>query len=316
MLPREWIEQAAMRIEPYVRVTPLTYDEKRNFYYKWENCQVTGSFKARGALNKIIALDKWEQQKGLVTASAGNHGQGVALAGMFVRTPVMVFASEHAVTAKLDAIRGLGARVRLVVGGYAEAEEAAIKYAAENDLVWVSPYNDGQVIAGQGTIGLEVIKQIPLTHEMTIVVPVGGGGLASGIGAALTGLSDRPRLIAVQSDASRFMHDLYQRGSQEGVVELPSLADGLSGAVEQGSMTIPLVRQFVDDFVLVTEAEIAHAIAFAWKEYEQQIEGSAAAAIAAILNGRVEPPAVAIVSGGNIQPEIHAEIVARYEGDI
>ena len=312
MIPRDWIEQAAVRIAPHVRVTPVTYDERRNIYFKWENCQVTGSFKVRGAFNKILSLRPWERSKGLVTASAGNHGQGVALAGMFAHTQVAVFVSEHAVPAKVDAMRALAAQIRMVVGGYADAEKAAIKFAGENYAIWVSPYNDPQVVAGQGTIGLELASQIPLSREMTVVVPVGGGGLISGIGSALADLPVRPKLVAVQSRASRFMHELYRRGSQEGVVDLPSLADGLSGAVEDKSVTIQFVRELVDDVLLVTEEEIAQAIAFAWREYEQQIEGSAAVALAAVLNGTIKRPAVVIMTGGNIQASVHADLVARY----
>jgi threonine dehydratase len=313
MIPYEWIEQAGQRIGSYIKETPITYDQTRNLYLKWENHQVTGSFKARGALNKILSLQDWELERGLVTASAGNHGQGVALAAGLKHARVIVFASEHALANKLDAMRQLGAEIHLVPGGYGEAEQAGIGYAKETGATWISPYNDGMVIAGQGTIALEVMRNLPNPSSVTWVVPAGGGGLISGIGCVLQTLDSMPILIAVQSEASPFLYEIYHHGSQNGVVELPSLADGLSGPVEEGSVTVPIVKHLVTDFILVSEADIRDAIKFAWMSYHERIEGSAAASLAALISGRVKDrPAVAILTGGNIPVEQHAKIV---EGD-
>lgn len=317
MIPYSWLEQAADRIAPHIQKTPLIYDAEQQIYLKLENQQVTGSFKARGAINKVLTLQDWERQNGLITASAGNHGQGVALAGKLVGAEVIIFASEHAVQPKVEAMRALGAEVRLVSGGYGEAEEAGLAYAASSGSTWISPYNDGQVIAGQGTVGLEVLEQLAGLPDSAWVVPVGGGGLISGIGAAIKTdtieKSSGRKLIAAQSEASAFMHAIFTRGTQDEAVDLPSLADGLAGPVEANSITIPMVRRFVDEFILVSEEEIGEAIAYAWKQYEQKIEGSAAAALAAVLSGKVATrPAIVIISGGNIQAEVHAEIIARY----
>jgi threonine dehydratase len=290
----------------------LTNDAELNLFLKWENRQVTGSFKARGALNKILSLEPWECQAGLVTASAGNHGQGVALAGKLVNAAVLVFASEHAVPAKVEAMRTLGAQVRFVDGGYETAEATAIQYAAVHKQTWVSAYNDGQVIAGQGSIGLEIATEIPPDASQTWVVPVGGGGMLAGIGAALERFPSRPRLVGVNAEASAFMHALYHTGTQYGVPDEPTLADGLSGAVEAGSLTIPLVKKYADDILTVSEEEIGNAIAFCWRRYGERIEGSAAVTLAVILSGKVKTPAVVVISGGNIQPEVHAEICQRY----
>lgn len=312
MIPAPWFEQARQRIQPYIRQTPLTYDAAQELYFKWENQQVTGSFKVRGALNKTLSLEEWERQRGLVTASAGNHGQGLALAGQITRSPVIVFASEHAVAEKIFAIRNLGADVRLVPGGYGQAEQAGLAYAKQVNVTWVSPYNDGQVIAGQGTLAAEIAAQMPLADQVTWVVPAGGGGLISGIGAYWHLQLSRPRLVAVQSEASPFLHDLYHTGSQQNTVELPSLADGLAGPVENGSVTIPLVHRLVDEFVLVSEAQIRQAIAFAWRQYQQRIEASAAVALAAVLYGQVpQRPALILITGGNIQPELHTQILSE-----
>ena len=327
MIPSEWIDQADERIAPHIVRTPLTYDAARNLFVKWENRQKTGSFKARGALNKILALENWEREAGIVTASAGNHGQGVALAGQLTGARVTCFVSEHAVPVKVDAIRALGAEIVVMAGGYPEAEAAGRKFAFENQKTWVSPYNDGQVIAGQGTIALEVVDQIANLIEgsqidtlrfsdLTYLVPVSGGGLIAGIGAALTRLTPRPRLVGVQPETAPFMHGLFYRGSQDGIPDLPSLADGLTGAVEADSVTIPMVKQLVDEIILVSEEDIARAVAFAYHEYGETIEPSGAVTIAAALRGLAgSGPQVAIVSGGNIQPEVHARIVADYTGE-
>jgi len=322
MIPSDWLDLAARRLHGQIQHTPLTYDPELNIYLKWENRQKTGSFKIRGALNKVLSLESWELQRGLVTASAGNHGQGVAYAASLVGAPVVVFASEHAVPAKVEAMRALGADVRLVPGGYEAAEQAGIAFAAENERVWISPYNDGQVIAGQATVGLEVLEQLRPQVPAVIAAPVGGGGLAVGIGAAVERVSPRPYVIGVQSVASPFFYALFTHGTQHGVVELDSLADGLAGAVESGSITVPLARRLLHEILLVTEEEVSRAVAYAWRRYAEKIEGAAAVTLAAALNGSLrdrcpkeECPLVVIISGGNIQPEVHAQIVERYSNN-
>lgn len=315
MIPLEWIQDAAERISPYIKETPLTYDPENDLFLKWENHQVTGSFKARGAFNKVLVLEEWERAAGLLAVSAGNHGQGVALAGKTFGAPVTIFAAEEAVPAKITAMRTLGSKIILVPGGYSQAEKAALAYALESDATWISPYNDGQIIAGQGTIGLELIHQLAAHpkfqfHDSTWVVPASGGGLLSGIGAVLASLPERPKLIGVQAQNSAFTHALYHHGSQENIEEFSTLADGLSGAVEPNSITIPLIQKYADDFLLVSEREIREAITFAWNYYGEVIEGSAATVLAVALNGKISTPAVLIISGGNIQPKTHAQIIS------
>ena len=309
MFPLEWIQQAATRIAPYIQHTPLTRDHDLDLALKWDNHQVTGSFKARGALNKVLSMNAWEYDHGLVAASAGNHGQGVALAGKIVGARVTIFASEHAVPTKIRAMQALGAQVNLVSGGYGEAEQAGIAYALANQAAWISPYNDGQVISGQGTLALEVLSDLLDPRDYQWLVPVGGGGLISGIGTVLAALAPSHQLIGVQSEASAFMHGLFERGTQQGVLDLPSLADGLSGPVESGAVTIPLVREYVHQIILVSEVEIAAAIAQAWQRYHERIEGSAAVCLAAVFSGKIDiRPTVVVISGGNIQKELHQQL--------
>jgi threonine dehydratase len=315
MFPFQWIIEAKSRISTQVKITPITYDEAYDLYLKWENHQVTGSFKMRGAFNKILGLEKWEQEAGLLTASAGNHGQGIAFAGKFVGAPVKVFASENASQVKIDAIRSFGADVILVPGGYGEAEKEALDLASKTDLTWISPYNDGQIIAGQGTIALEIIDQLATYPKFQIedsvwLVPTSGGGLLAGVSAVIKTLSPKSKVVGVQTNTNPFMSAIFHKGTQKGEVELPTIADGLAGPVEENSITIPIVRNYVDDIILVTEAEIANAVAFAWYRYGERVEGAAAVSLAAILTKKIyNGPIVAILTGGNIQREVFDDII-------
>jgi threonine dehydratase len=313
MIPYEWLLSARERIKEIIIPTPITYDADRNIYLKWENRQVTGSYKIRGAANKIFTLSKWELEKGLVACSAGNHGQGVALAAKKVHAACEIFASTHAVPAKVEAMKQLGAKIHFVDGDYAAVEKAAIDFASTDGKTFISPYNDAQVIAGQGTVGLELIDQLDQMKTVkAVLVPIGGGGLASGIGAALENLHNPPRLIGVQSEASSYFYKLYYEKTQAGVVELESIADGLAGAVDPQSLTIPTVAHYVDEIVLVSEEQIKGAIVFAWINYHEVIEGSAAVTLAAVLGGKIiDLPAALIITGGNIQPQIHKDLVDR-----
>lgn len=321
MFPYSWLLEAQSMIEPYILHTPLTYDADLDIYLKWENQQRTGSFKLRGAYHKILALQDWERERGVVAASAGNHGQGLAYAAKSQKIPVTIFSAENSARNKIEAMRSYGAQVILVPGGYHEAEEAGIAFSRETQATWVSPYNDSQVIAGQGTIALETLKQNPDTRNFAWIVPVGGGGLISGVGAGIKcNPSDKPgssfRLVGVQSEASAFMHALFHSGSQAGMRDDPSLADGLTGAVQERSITTPLVQGLVDDMILVSEEEIANGIRFAWEKYKTKIEGSAAVTIAAVISGKITlRPAVLIITGANIDNQVFVDIMQTRSND-
>lgn len=318
MIPREWFEEAWRRIGPHIVRTPLTRDAARDIFLKWENHQVTGSFKARGALNKILGLAAWERDAGLVAASAGNHGQGVAFAAGLAGAKAEIFVPAHAVPAKVEAIRALGAEVHKVEGSYVETEAAAKKHAQEHGKTFISPYNDGQVIAGQGTAAVEVRDQLSEAWGLTAmdiptwIIPASGGGLICGCAAALANEGTRPRMIGVQPAASPFTYNLFHHGTQEGVRDDPTLADGLSGGIDEDSITIPMMRELVDDMVLVSEESIERAIAFAWWTYGERLEGSGAAALAAVLDGAVLGRCVVVLTGGNIQGEVFDAILKRH----
>ena len=313
MIPFEWLESAQKRINDIVKRTPLIFDESLGVFIKWENEQVTGSFKLRGAANKILSLQDWEKENGIITCSAGNHGQGCALVCQKENINCEVFASNHAVAMKIAAMEVLGAKVTRVDGDYFIAEKTAIRQAELTGKIFISPYNDVQVIAGQGTLGLEIEEQTGHWEKIrSVVVPVGGGGLISGIGVSLEQVAIKPKLIGVQSEASAYMHSIFYTGSQKSVKETESLADGLSGEVDHQSVTIPLVDKYTDQILLVSENDIKNAISYAWQKHHQLIEGSGAVSLAAILKGLVKDlPAVVIITGGNIQPEIHKKIVEK-----
>jgi threonine dehydratase len=324
VIPYEWLEAAQARIAPHVVETPLSHDEERGLHFKWENHQVTGSFKVRGALNKVLSLEGWERDAGLVAASAGNHGQGVALAGKIAGARVEVFVPEHAVPSKVDAIRQQGASVTMVQGGYGEAEIAAKRYAEAEQKTYISPYNDAQVIAGQGTLAMEVLRRLSSTEAdgagaasdiAAWIVPTGGGGLISACGVVLANSGTRPELIGVQPAASAFTYSLYHRQTQVGVEDQATLADGLSGAIDENSVTIPMMRQMVTGMITVSEEAIATAIALAWNMYGERVEGSGAAGLAAVLDGQIATrPCVLVMTGGNIEEEVFQTIAAAHAG--
>lgn len=312
MIPHSWIEDASKRLAGIISNTPLTYDAALDIIIKWETCQITGSFKIRGALNRVLSMPTWERQRGLVCASAGNHGLGVAYAGHLTRAPTTVFVPESSSAIKIAGIREYGAEVRLVSGGYALAEETAKNFARTAEQCWLSPYNDGQIIAGQGTIALEILADYPAAAVYTWVLPVGGGGLISGSAACLRAYDSNATVVGVQTRASPFFHSLYHNGHQENVREEDTLAEGLAGAIEHNSITIPIVRGTVNDMVLVSEDELLQAIAYAWEYYGEPMEPSGAAGLAAVLSGKVSTkPAVVIVSGGNISPADHLKLVRQ-----
>jgi len=314
MISHEALIKAAQRISGKIIETPISYDSDLDVYLKWENHQKTAAFKVRGALNKVLSLEPWEQERGIVAVSAGNHGLGVAYAAQMVGAKATVFIPESSALIKEQAIIQNGAAVIKVSGGYSLAEQEAYAYAIRKGATWVSPYNDEQVILGQATIGLELIRQIQPFDALSCLVPVSGGALIAGIGLAFRYTEKNIKLIGVQSENSSFFYSLYHFGIRKQIIEKQSVADGLSGGVERDSITIPIVRSMLDDFVLVNEEEIEKAIAYAWYRHNEVVEGSAAVPLAAILFHKLRAPkSILVLSGGNISKENHKRICLKWK---
>ncbi len=308
------IDSAIQRLDGKINNTPLTYDPELNVYLKWENHQKTGAFKVRGALNKILALETWEQERGLVAASAGNHGLGVAYAAKLLGVRATIFIPENSVINKETAMLNYGAVVIKVAGDFSTAEDEAQAFAIKKGATWVSPYNDKLVIAGHATIGAEIINEIDFEDDLQCLVPVCGGGLVAGVGSVFRNKKLKVRLIGVQSVNSSYFYSLYHFGSQKDIQEKTSVADGLTGAIEKNSITIPLVRSMLDDFLLVNELEIEQAIAYCYYKYGEIIEGSAAVPLAAYLFKKVPPQkSILVMTGSNIQSELHESICKRWK---
>jgi threonine dehydratase len=279
-------------------------------YFKCEHNQRTGSFKFRGASNKIRLLDDEVASKGVITASTGNHGQGLALAGRARQVPVTVYAPATASAAKLRKIELYGASIELVQGDALAAELAAAEAARVRGMTFVSPYNDLDIIAGQGTVGMEIAEQLPGADA--VFIAVGGGGLMSGTASALRQLQPQTEIVACWPQVAHSMHACLQAGEIVDVAEEETLSDGTAGGVEPGSVTFELCRQLIDRQVLVGEDEIADAMrALAHKE-QWIVEGAAGVALAAMQQCRADyrgKTVVVVLCGRNITMEKYLRVL-------
>jgi threonine dehydratase len=294
---------------PLIRSGPLSRQLGREVYLKCEQLQTTGSFKLRGAYNALASLSEEQRSKGVVASSAGNHGLGLSYAARKLGVKVKVFIPADAPAVKRDGIRALGAEIDMSQPHYDEAHHAAIEYARENALPFINPCAGESILAGQGTIAVEVLEELP--DVRSLVVPFGGGGLFGGIGAFLRARAPNVRLIAAQGDRSDALARSLAAGHRVDVIVEPTLADGLSGQVDDVGFAI---GQFaVDEMRVVTETEIEGAIAWLAREHDTRVEGSGAASVAALLATRFaapEGPVVAVLSGGNIDEERWKSIIA------
>ena len=269
---------------------------------KCEHLQPTGSFKVRGSANKIRVLSAAARRAGVITASTGNHGLGVARAGSLTGVAVTVYVGTSAAAAKIAAIRTFGAEVITIDGPPIAAELEARRQAQLQGKTYISPYNDLDVVAGQGTIGVELARQAP--ELAAVFVSVGGGGLIGGVGTALKQLSPATRIIGVWPENSPCMLDALRAGAIVDTVEYPTLSDATAGAVEPGAVTFPLCQQVIDEYVTVTEAEIASAMRTVAGTDRWIIEGSAGVAVAGLLKSSPQAypgrQVAAVLCGRNI----------------
>ena len=306
---------AAHMIKSFVRETPveqshwLSEETGAHVWFKCENLQHTGSFKFRGAVNKLLSLSGEERSFGVVSASTGNHGAAVAHAASLLETKCTIFVPENASPAKLKAIKAYGAKIVKEGDDCLVAETAGRLYASENGVAYVSPYNDPEIVAGQGTAGVELIKQLPDVEAL--FVSLGGGGLISGMAGAMKG-EKNVTVVACSPENSPVMHKSVEAGRILDMESKPTLSDGTAGGVEEGAITFELCRELVDDYVLITEREIAESFGAFMKNHNMLIEGSAAMAIAGFLKqkDRWSGKQVAIVlCGANISTKTLKELL-------
>jgi len=304
------IDLAEKRIRPFIRQTPLEfspfYSEQSQcgVYFKYEILQHTGSFKARGAFNKILSLPPERRANGVITASTGNHGAAVAFALRQFDMPGIVFVPESAGSTKLAAIKRMGVELRKIPGDPIEAEKAARLYASENDMPYISPYNNVQVIAGQGTIGLEMIRQMKSLDA--VMIPTGGGGLISGVAACLKSVLSDIQIVGCLPENSPVMQKSVEAKRALEMDTLPTLSDATAGGLEADSITLPLCQQLVDDFVTVSEEEIAFHIKQFIETQHTLIEGAAAVGVAGLMQkaAAFKGKRVAVIlCGANISTE-------------
>jgi len=309
------VEDAEHRIRPYIRKTkiiPSTIGGLREgnpLFLKLENEQYTGSFKARGGINKVLSLNEAERDRGVITASTGNHGMGVARALGLTGVKGSIFLPNSASPVKIEKLKALNAQLKFVDGTPLNTELYAKQIAKDSGAIWISPYNDPKIIGGQGTVALEIIKQMPGVRR--IFITVGGGGFVSGVASVIKNEDPTIDIIGCVPENSPEMYLSVQAGH---IVHLEeekdTLSDGSAGGAEDDSITFPLCAELIDDWVLVSEREIAESMRAVYSEHDMVIEGSAGVAVAACLKygGETEQDLV-IVCGGNIEIGRFQEVV-------
>ncbi len=305
------IENAASAIAPFVQRTPCRWSAALSelvggdVHLKLECLQETGSFKLRGVINKVLSLTADQSARLLVAASTGNHGMAFAHVVDLFGLQGRLFIPRTASQVKVDLLRGSGIPFEMVGDNCIEAEEHARDFARTGDHVWISPYNDLDVVHGQGTVAVELTQQ--LDNIDAVLVPVGGGGLISGISAYLKTCDPKIEVIGCQPRNSCVMFESLEAAEIVEAEEKPTLSDGTAGGIEEGSVTFDLCRRFVDDFILLEETEIEQAIGFLYENEGLAVEGAAALTAAAVMvNGErfAGRRVVAVLSGSRLDPTI------------
>lgn len=307
------IQEAREALSGIARRTPLDPAPKlgKDVYIKAENLQLTGAFKLRGAYNKIRSLTKEEAERGVIACSAGNHAQGIALSAAKLGIRSVICMPAGAPISKVEATRAYGAQVVLVPGVYDDAAKEAERLSREHGYTFAHPFNDPLVMAGQGTIGLEILEQLPEAEQ--IVVPIGGGGLISGVARAVKGKKPSCRVVGVQAAGAPSMYLSLRSGKPMELPSVSTIADGIA-VKRPGNLTFELCREYVDEVVTVTEDEIASAILALMEEQKTVAEGAGAASVAACMFGKIRTggrKTVCLVSGGNVDVTTLSRIITR-----
>ncbi|MBR5474605.1 MAG: threonine ammonia-lyase [Lachnospiraceae bacterium] len=313
MINLETLQEARERLKGVARMTPLFAAQKlgEKVYIKAENLQMTGSFKLRGAFNKISSLTEEEKAKGVIACSAGNHAQGVAYSATQNGIRSIICIPAGAPIAKVEATRKFGGEVVLVPGVYDDAYAKAVALQQEHGYTFIHPFDDEKVMAGQGTIGLEILEQLPDVEA--VVVPIGGGGLISGVAAAIKLLKPECKVYGVQAAGAPSMYESVKKGE---IITLPSvstIADGIA-VKRPGNLTYEACLQFVDEVVTVTEDEIATAILALMETHKSVAEGAGATSVAAVMFDKVpvkDKKTVCVVSGGNIDVTTLSRVITK-----
>lgn len=317
------IDEARDAIAATIRTTPVNTSPVLSelagvpVHLKLEQMQITGSFKLRGASNAVASLSDEERGRGVVGVSTGNHGRGLAYAARAAGVKCIICMSRLVPQAKIDGIRAQGAEVRIVGQSQDEAQLEVDRLVTEDGMTMIPPFDHRKIIAGQGTLGLELLDQVP--DAATVLVPLSGGGLISGVAAAIKARRPEVRIVGISMERGAAMHECLKAGKPVQVEELATLADSLGGGIGLNNrLTFAMTRDLVDDVVLVSEAEIAAAIRHAYWQERQIIEGSGSVGIAALLARRIEStgPIVAILSGGNIDMNQHHRIISGEDVDV
>ncbi|MBR5230408.1 MAG: threonine ammonia-lyase [Firmicutes bacterium] len=315
MVKLDKIYQAAFVLKEAARKTDLIYSEKLSgpsqLYLKTENLQVTGSFKLRGAYYKIHQLTEEQKAAGIVACSAGNHAQGVALAATKMGIKSVVCMPDGAPISKVEATKALGAEVKLVPGAYDDAYAEACRLRDETGATFIHPFDDEEVIAGQGTIGLEILEQLPDVEA--IIVPIGGGGLAAGVACAVKQLKPDVKVYGVQAAKAPSMYESVKAGEITALTNVATFADGIA-VKRPGNTTFEIISKYVDEVVTVSEDEIATAILTLMEKQKVVAEGAGAVSVAAALFNKLPiegKKVVCIVSGGNIDVNILSRVITR-----
>ena len=315
MLTLDTVYQASFVLRQVARLTDLIRAPKmfpdNEVYLKTENLQITGSFKVRGAYYKISKLSPEQKAKGVIACSAGNHAQGVALAASRQGIDSLICLPEGAPISKVEATRGYGARIELVKGVYDDAYNRAMEIMEESGRTMIHPFDDEDVIAGQGSIGLEILQQLPDVDN--IVVPIGGGGLIAGVAFTAKMLKPSVKVFGVQASGAASMFNSYEHHHIEELQSVSTIADGIAVKCP-GAITFPLVEKYVDDVITVTDDEIAVAILDLMEKQKLISEGAGAVAVAAALSGKLDiskGKTVLLVSGGNIDVTVLSRVINR-----
>lgn len=317
MITVDNIKEAQKNLESVVEATPMTKAPilSENFnseiYLKKENLQLTGSFKLRGAFNRIANLPKEKRDRGVVAASAGNHAQGVAFSAQHFGCEATIFMPEATPLTKVSGVKSYGANVVLTGENFDEAYEASMKFCEEHNKEFIHPFADDDVIAGQGTIALEILKEVPDLKQ--IIVPIGGGGLIAGIAIAAKSINPDIKIIGVVASGARGMKESYKAQMPIDSVSVRTIADGIA-VRDVNPKLLNIILEYVDHIVEVSDNEIANAVLFLLEKHKLVVEGAGAAATAAIMHEKVEiedSKVCSIISGGNIDVTMLSQIIEK-----